>query len=134
MLVAYGSHHIQHMQKSLEQMNLKLAHVVSDITGLTGMGIIKAILSGERDPVKLAKLRDPRCKNSEATVARALEGHYREEHLFALQQALELVDFYQHQITACDRQIEACLQQFEEKSMETPVTTRRRKRRRGIAF
>lgn len=60
-------------------MNLKLAHVVSDITGLTGMAIIKAILSGERDSVKPAKLRDPRCKNSEATVARALEGHYREE-------------------------------------------------------
>jgi transposase len=95
MLVAYASHHIQHMQKALELMNVKLAHVVSDITGLTGMGIIKAILSGERDPVQLAKLRDPRCKNSEATVARALEGHYREEHLFALQQAVELVDFYQ---------------------------------------
>jgi len=134
MLVSYASHHIQHMQKALEQMNLKLAHVVSDITGLTGMGIIKAILSGERDPVKLAKLRDPRCKSSEATVARALEGHYREEHLFTLQQAVELVEFYQQQMTACDRQIEACLQQFEEKSSETPVTTRRRKRRRGIAF
>jgi hypothetical protein len=79
MLVTYASHHIQHMQKALEQMNLKLAHVVSDITGLTGMGIIRAILSGERDPVKLAKLRDPRCKSSEVTVARALEGHYREE-------------------------------------------------------
>ena len=92
MLVAYASHHIQHMQKALEQMNLKLAYVVSDITGVTGMGIIKAILGGERDPVKLAKLRDPRCKSSEATVARALEGHYREEHLFALQQALELVE------------------------------------------
>ena len=134
MLVSYASHHIQHMQKALEQMNLKLSHVVSDITGLTGMGIIKAILSGERDPVKLAKLRDPRCKSSEATVARALEGHYREEHLFTLQQAVELVEFYQQQMTACDRQIEACLQQFEEKSSETPVTTRRRKRRRGIAF
>ena len=135
MLVAYASHHIQHMQKALEQMNVKLSHVVSDITGLTGMGIIKAILSGERDPVKLVKLRDPRCKSSEATVARALEGHYREEHLFALRQAVELVEFYQQQMTACDRQIEACLQQFEEKSSETPVTTRRRKRRRGgIAF
>ena len=134
MLVSYASHHIQHMQKALEQMNLKLSHVVSDITGLTGRGIIKAILSGERDPVKLAKLRDPRCKSSEATVARALEGHYREEHLFTLQQAVELVEFYQQQMTACDRQIEACLQQFEEKSSETPVTTRRRKRRRGIAF
>jgi transposase len=134
MLVSYASHHIQHMQKALEQMNLKLSHVVSDITGLTGRGIIKAILSGERDPVKLAKLRDPRCKSSQATVARALEGHYREEHLFTLQQAVELVEFYQQQMTACDRQIEACLQQFEEKSSETPVTTRRRKHRRGIAF
>jgi hypothetical protein len=131
MLVAYASHHIQHMQKALEQMNLKLAHVVSDISGLTGMGIIKAILNGERDPAELAKLRDPRCKNSETTVARALEGHYRAEHLFALKQAVELVEFYQQQITACDCQIEACLQRFEEKSAANPVSTRRRKRRRG---
>jgi len=135
MLVAYASHHIQHMQKALEQMNLKLAHVVSDITGLTGMGIIKAILKGERDPVELAKLRDPRCKNSEATVARALEGHYRQEHLFSLQQAVELVEFYQKQIAACDCQIEACLQQFEDKNPETPLTARSRKRRRsGVGF
>jgi transposase len=135
MLVAYASHHIQHMQKALEQMNLKLTHVVSDITGLTGMGIIKAILKGERDPVELAKLRDPRCKNSEATVARALEGHYRQEHLFSLQQAVELVEFYQKQIAACDCQIEACLQQFEDKNPETPLTARSRKRRRsGVGF
>jgi transposase len=135
MLVAYASHHIQHMQKALEQMNLKLAHVVSDITGVTGMGIIKAVLKGERDPVELAKLRDPHCKNSEATVARALEGHYRQEHLFALKQAVELVEFYQNQIAACDCQIEACLQQFENKSPETPLTERPRKRRRsGVAF
>lgn len=135
MLVAYASHHIQHMQKALEQMNLKLAHVVSDITGVTGMGIIKAVLKGERDPVELAKLRDPHCKNSEATVARALQGHYRQEHLFALKQAVELVEFYQNQIAACDCQIEACLQQFENKSPETPLTERPRKRRRsGVAF
>ena len=95
------------------------------------MGIIKAILSGERDPVKLAQLRDPRCKNSEATVACALEGHYREEHLFSLQQALELIEFYQRQITACDRQIEACLQRFEERSPKTPLTDRPRRRRRS---
>ena len=135
MLVAYASHHIQHMQKALEQMNLKLAHVVSDITGVTGMGILKAILSGERDPIKLAKLRDPHCKNSEATVARALEGHYRQEHLFALQQAVELVEFYKRQITACDCEIEACLQRFENKSTESPLTARPRKRRRsGVGF
>lgn len=135
MLVAYASHHIQHMQKALEQMNLKLAHVVSDITGLTGMGIIKAILKGERNPVELAKLRDPRCKNSEATVARALEGHYRQEHLFSLQQAVELVEFYQKQVTACDCQIEACLQRFESKSPEPLLNARRHRRRRsGVAF
>jgi transposase len=99
------------------------------------MGIIKAILGGERDPVKLAKLRDPRCNSSEATIARALEGHYREEHLFALQQALELVEFYQRQINACDCQIEACLQQFEDRSPKTPLTDRSRRRRRsGVGF
>jgi len=135
MLVAYASHHIQHMQKALEQMNLKLAHVVSDITGLTGMGIIKAILKGERDPIELAKLRDPRCKNSAATVARALEGHYRQEHLFALRQAVELVEFYQQQIAVCDCQIEACLQQFEDRRPETPLNARpRRRRRSGVGF
>ncbi|MBM4264860.1 MAG: IS110 family transposase [Deltaproteobacteria bacterium] len=100
------------------------------------MGIIKAILKGERDPVKLAKLRDPRCKNSEATVARALEGHYRKEHLFSLQQAVELVEFYQKQMTACDGQIETCLQQFEDKSPQAPLAARRRHKRRrgGVAF
>ena len=128
MLVAYGSHHIQHMQKALEQMNLKLAHVISDITGATGMAIIQAILGGERDPVKLAQLRDPRCKHSEATVAHALEGHYRKEHLFALRQASELVEFYQRQIAACDRQIEACLQQFQDKSAQSSVSPRKGKR------
>src|SRR5262249_40733980 len=112
MLVAYASHHIQHMQKALEQMNLKLAHVVSDVSGRAGMGTIKPFLTGGRDPAKLPKLRDPRCKNSETTVARALEGHYRQDHLFALKQAVELVEFYPRQITACDCQIEACLQQF----------------------
>jgi transposase len=130
MLVCCGSQHIQHMQKALEQMNVKLAHVVSDITGATGMGIIKAILGGERDPVRLAQLRDPRCKHSEATLARALEGHYREEHLFALEQACELFEFYQGQVVACERRIEACLQQFEDKSTESSAGPRRGKRRR----
>src|SRR5262249_51629961 len=74
MLVTYGGQHIQHMQKALEQMNVKLTEVVSDITGVTGMGIIKASLRGERAPQKLAQLRDPRCKESEATIARALQG------------------------------------------------------------
>src|SRR5215475_9901183 len=116
MLVRYASDHIRHMQKALEQMNVKLTQVVTDITGVTGMGIIRAILGGERDPKRLAALRDERCKNTEETIARALEGNWRSEHLFELRQAVELVDFYQKQLAACDKQIEAHLRRFEDKS------------------
>ena len=80
------------MQKALEQMNLKLTEVVSDITGKTGMTIIRAILAGERAPERLATHRDTRCKHDHATIAKALEGHWRAEHLFALQQAVEQYD------------------------------------------
>jgi transposase len=133
MLVTYASHHIQHMQKALEQMNIKLAHVVSDITGVTGMSIIQAILNGERHPQELAKLRDRRCKNDEGTIARSLEGNWREEHLFEFRQAVELVNFYQKQIAAGDREIEARLGRFEDKSGgETlPHQPRKRKPRRN---
>jgi transposase len=112
MLVAMASRAVQHMQKALEQMNLKLTEVVSDITGKTGMTIIRAILDGERDPQLLATHRDKRCKHDQATIAKALEGHWREEHLFALQQAVAQYDFIQQQLQACDLQIEACLQTF----------------------
>src|SRR5947209_2483210 len=78
-LLADAGRHIQHMQKALTQMNIKLQHAVSDITGVTGLSIIKAILRGERDPAVLAKLRDPRCKEDEAAIARALHGSWREE-------------------------------------------------------
>ena len=94
MLVEYASHHVQHMQKALTQMNVKLQHVISDITGKTGMEIIEAIVGGQRDPVKLAQLRDPRIKADEATIAKSLRGHWREEHIFELTQALELYRFY----------------------------------------
>jgi transposase len=118
------------MQKALEQMNVKLTEVVSDITGVTGMGIIKAILRGERDPVALAKLRDPRCKESEATIARALQGTWREEHLFALRQAVALYEFYHQQIGACDQAIEAHLRTFADRGggQSVPYRPRRRKR------
>jgi transposase len=109
MLLTFASHHIQHMQKALELMNLKLTEVVSDITGKTGLAILKAILDGQRDPACLARLRDPRCHNDEATIAKALQGNWRAEHLFALRQAMELYEFYHRQIAACDRQIEAYL-------------------------
>ena len=92
MLVTYASHHIQHVQKALEQMNVKLTQVVSDVTGVTGMRIIRAILDGQRDPRALAGLRDRRCQHDEATIARSLEGSWRPEHLFALRQAVELLD------------------------------------------
>ena len=94
MLVEYASQHIQHMQKALTQMNVKLQHVIRDITGKTGMDIMEAIAGGERNPRKLARLRDPRIKADEATIARSLQGHWREEHIFELTQALELYRFY----------------------------------------
>ena len=89
MLVEYASHQVQHMQKALTQMNVKLQHVISDITGKTGMDIIEAIVRGERNPRRLARLRDRRIKADEATIARSLRGHWRDEHLFQLAQAME---------------------------------------------
>jgi len=112
MLVAMASRAVQHMQKALEQMNLKLTEVVSDITGKTGMMIIRAILAGERDPQQLATYRDKRCKHDQATIAKALTGHWRAEHLFALQQAVDQYDFLAQQLQACDGHIEGCLQAF----------------------
>src|SRR5919202_3471563 len=87
MLIRGAATHIQHMQKALQPMNVLLHHVVSDITGLTGMTIIRAILAGERDPHVLAQHRDPRCKSSPEGIAKSLVGNYRGEHLFALAQA-----------------------------------------------
>jgi len=83
-------------------MNLQLHNVVTDITGVTGMGIIKTILAGERNPNTLAAMRDKRCKNSVETIARSLHGNYRPEHLFSLRQAVELYEFYQEKIADCD--------------------------------
>jgi hypothetical protein len=96
--------------------HLLLHNVVSDITGVTGMRIIKAILAGERDPLVLAGFRDPRCKNSQDTIARSLEGHYKPEHLFSLKQAVELYEFYQAKIVDCDRQIEEQLGVFDDQT------------------
>jgi transposase len=90
------------MQKALTQMNLHLHHVISDITGATGMAIIRAIIAGERNLQRLAEMRDYRVKASEKVIIKSLEGDYRLEHLFALTQAVELFDFYRKQITDCD--------------------------------
>jgi transposase len=114
-LIRYAAAHIQHMQKALTEMNLQLHKVISDITGVTGMRIIQAILDGERDPVKLAQMRDPRIKSSEEKIAKALEGDYRQEHLFALKQSLELYSHYHQQVQACDQQIETYLSDLDSK-------------------
>ena len=127
-LVEYASHHIQHMQKALTQMNVKLQHVIRDITGKTGMDIIEAIASGERDPRKLARLRDPRIRADEATIAKSLQGHWREEHIFELAQAVELYRVYQDKIAECDREIEARLEQFEDRSDGEPPAPNGKKR------
>ena len=86
LLVEYASQHVQHIQKALTQMNVKLQHVISDITGKTGMDIIEAIVGGERSPRRLAQLRDPRTKADEKTIAKSLRGHWRQEHIFELTQ------------------------------------------------
>jgi transposase len=105
-LIEHRAAHIQHMQKALAQMNVQLTQAVKDITGVTGLAIIRAIVAGERDPKQLATLRQPGVKKTEAEIAKALTGNYRPEHLFALQQALALYDFYTAQLAACDAEIE----------------------------
>jgi transposase len=105
-MIEYAAAHVQHMQKALMQMNLQLHHVVSDITGVTGMKILRAIVAGERDADVLSSHRDVRCKASVATIRDALTGNYRPEHVFALRQSLELYDDYQTKLRACDAEIE----------------------------
>ena len=132
--------HIQHMQKSLDQMNLHLHHVISDITGVTGMRIIRAIVAGERDPRTLAQYRDYRIKSSADTIAKALEGDYRAEHVFTLTQSLELYDFTQQQIAACDQEIERVLATLDSQvdpdahPLPPPTTTHRHPQRNEPAF
>jgi len=130
MLLTYAAHHIQHMHKALEQMNLKLTQVVSEITGVTGMAILKAILAGERDPQRLAKLRNPHCHHDEDDIAKALQGTWRAEHLFALQQAIALYDFYHQQITQCDQQIKAHLATFGDQSARRPLPPKARRHKK----
>jgi transposase len=115
-LVKYASQHVLQMQKALMQMNVQLHHVISDITVATGLRVMDAILTGTRDPGALAKLRDERCKKDEATIALALQGNWREEHLFALKQAVELYRFYQQQLAEVDEELKRCLQTFEDRS------------------
>jgi transposase len=115
-LIGNAAQAIHRIQKALEQMNVKLTEAVSDVTGTTGMLILKAILRGERDPEKLAKYRYQNCKRSEAEIARALQGNWREEHLFALKQAVAAYEFDRRQLRECDDAIAKYLKTMEDKS------------------
>lgn len=111
-LVEMSCVHVQHMHKSLDQMNLQIHHVISDITGVTGLAILDAIVSGQRNPKELAKLRDYRIKASAATVIKSLVGDYRPEHIFTLKQSLTAYRYYQQLITDCDQEIQRRIQSF----------------------
>ncbi len=115
-LVEMATCHVHHMQKALDQMNLQIHHVIADITGTTGSAIIDEILSGERDPEKLAKLRDPRIRASHETIAKSLVGDYRPEHLFTLRQSIDLYREYQKKIVACEAEMQRLMKSFESKA------------------
>ncbi len=136
-LIQQASGHIQRMQKALTQMNVQLHRVISDISGTTGLAIIRAIIAGERDLHKLAALRDFRIQASPDRIAAALQGDYRAELIFILQQELQLYEVYQNQIVACDAEIEQYLQQFEDQIDPTttplPPAKRRGKKQPGNA-
>src|SRR5713226_283458 len=128
-LVRSAARHIQRIQKTLTQMNMQLANVLSDVSGVTGQAIIKAILTGERDPQKLAAFRDPRVKASEKDIARSLEGNWQEDLLFVLKQEQDGYEFCQKQMLECDRQVEQYLQKREDRSKGTPLPEEKRKGR-----
>jgi transposase len=117
-LVQQKSRYIQRMQKSLQQMNLLLHNVISDITGVTGMAIIQSILRGERDPNELSKLRGSRIQSSEEEIAKALEGDYRDEHIFTLRQSLKSYEFIEEQIKECKEEIEKVLKSYNREVIE----------------
>lgn len=128
-LIKSATTHVQRLQKALIQMNLQLHKVISDITGVTGMAIIRAIAAGERNPQALAALKDPRIKSTTTEIAKALTGDYRAEHLFVLKQELALYEVYQQQIAAIDVEIERCLASFQTK-VDSPPPPRKGKKRK----
>src|SRR6516164_2408717 len=112
-LIKQASVHILHMQKALDQMNLRLHHVIDDITGMTGLAIVDAILGGQRDPAELAKLRHAGIKASEETIIKSLIGDYRSEHLLVLRQSLAAYRYFQRLLQECDREIQITLKAFD---------------------
>ena len=125
-LMRSSCQHLLRVQKALDQMNLQLHHVVTDITGVTGLAILDAIVSGERDPDQLAKHRDYRCKKSVAQIAKALHGDWRGEHLFTLRQSLEAWRFHQQLMSECEEQIREQMNQLEVRDHgEAPPATKK---------
>jgi len=121
-LVQMACVHVQHMQKSLDQMNLQIHHVISDITGVTGLAIVDAIVAGNTNPEELAKLRDYRIKASVETVTKSLVGDYRAEHIFTLKQSLKAYRYYQQLIADCDQEVQQRIESFETKDGGTGNT------------
>ena len=128
-LVQSASRHILRIQKALTQMNIQLANVLSDVSGMTGQAIIKAILRGERDPHKLAEFRDPRVKANEEEIARSLEGNWQSDLLFVLKQEQDGYEFCQKQIAECDRHLAQYLQQKKDRSQDATLPVEQRKGR-----
>ena len=132
-LVSAASQHVMHMHKALTQMNLQIHHVISDITGVTGLAIVDSILAGQRNSTELAQLRDRHMKVDTETIRKSLEGNWRSEHLFTLRQSRDLYRIYQQQIVRCDLEIEKMLQQFEPRTdpVEKPLPPDRKQNRDG---
>lgn len=133
MLLASQVRHVQHMQKALAQMNIQLTQVLSDVVGVTGQAIIRAIVDGERDPRVLARLKKRQVKASEDDIAAALHGNWRPEHLFALRQALALYDAYQQLLNECDQHIQAELRKLCRHDGD-PGKSQRRWPKKAMAF
>ncbi len=129
-LVRLSAQHVQRMQKALELMNLKLTTVLGDVTGVTGLKIIRAVVAGERDPQTLARLRDRRCKHTAQQIATALDGRYRPEHLTELRLCLKMWDAYQEVIVELDRVIEAHLKTMRRTTEMPPLPKQTRVRGR----
>lgn len=138
LLIKEGGQQLQHMEKALSQMNLKLNKVISELSGYSGMQIVRAIVKGERDPWKLAALKHVQVKSSLRTVAKSLAGDYRAEHLFVLKQSVELYDYYQQKIAECDQEILKEMQAFESRvdpaTRPTPLKRKPRSRHHPLPY
>src|SRR6202795_4610734 len=127
--VRAAGRHIQRMQKALTQMNIQVANVLSDVSGMTGQAIVKAILAGERGPYQLAALRNWRVKASEEEIARSLEGNWQEDLLFVLQQEQDGYEFCQKQMAECDQRLQQYLQRLKDRSHGAGLPEEKRKER-----